>query len=83
MSRYVCERCKAVYHVVGGFIDGTKETEHLCPDLKVRWARREKQRDAVLKILDDHFPDAGSTERNDVAEEIVMTLVKLQINLED
>lgn len=83
MSRYVCERCHAVYHVVGGFIDGTNETEHLCPDLKVRWARREKQRDAVETILVDNFGRASDDRIRAVAEEIVMTLVKLQINLED
>ena len=83
MSRYECQRCHAIYHVVGGFIDGTNETEHLCPDLKKRWARREKQRDAVITILVDNFGSASDERIKEVAEEIVMTLINLQINLED
>lgn len=81
MARYVCERCKTEYHVVGGLISGTNDTEHLCADLKKRWERREKQRDAVLALLYDHHIECDDIES--LAEEIVMTLVKLQINVED
>jgi hypothetical protein len=79
MSRYVCERCKTEYHVVGGFIDGTQETEHLCKDLKKRWERREQQRDAVYEVLRDNL----GKPLLETSEIVVMTLVNLQINVED
>lgn len=79
MARYVCERCQTEYHVVGGFIDGTQETEHLCKDLKKRWERRERQRDAVYEVLRDNL----GKPLMETSEIVVMTLVKLQINLED
>lgn len=79
VTRFVCERCKTEYHVVGGFIDGTTDTEHLCKDLKKRWERREKQRDAVYEVLRDRLGEPLL----ETAEIVVMTLVTLQINLED
>lgn len=79
MARYVCERCHTEYHVVGGLISGTNDTEHLCADLKKRWERRERQRDAVYEVLRDNLGNPLM----DTAEIIVMTLVKLQINIED
>lgn len=82
MARYECVRCHAIYHVVNGFIDGTDKTEHLCKDLAKRWERREKQRDAVLDILQEQFP-IGREYLESIAEEIVEALIRLQINMED
>ena len=84
MARYECQRCHTTYHVVNGFIDGTDKTEHLCKDLEKRWARREKQRDAVYEILRNYIPEITDDNKlQDIAEEIVEKLINLQINMED
>jgi hypothetical protein len=85
MARLICERCKAVYFVVNGFIDGTDKTEHLCKDLEKRLKRQTKQVEAVVNVLRDfiELPYVNSLDLDKMAYEIVKELTHLQINMEE
>ena len=80
MTRIICERCKQIYFVVAGKIDGTERTEHICKDLEKRLKRQTKQVEAVRLILLDL---EGEFDVDEIAYKIVQTLTHLQINMED
>ena len=75
MARYTCVRCNEE--------SNTLDAPHLCKDVKKRFARREKQRDAVVRILAINRHAITNLELVDVAEEIVTKLAQMGVEQED
>lgn len=51
MARDICPRCKTAI-----FTTDEAPGEHLCSDLRKRLARRTKQKENVMKTLNEHRP---------------------------
>ena len=66
----VCIRCGK---------QGNWTDEHLCDDVRRRLARREKQRDAVVAILEREVLEYGENTDLHVAEEIIAKLNQLGV----
>lgn len=74
MARYECGRCNEVCF--------TTNPEHICKDIRKRLARREKQVNAVVGVLDDkmsYYPNGDTKLRESVAREIVMILANMGV----
>ena len=73
MARYECERCNAVCF--------TTDPPHLCKDIQKRLIRQEKQRDAVVAILEDHYGyELDGILIINLAEKIIERLNKLNLH---
>ena len=83
MARYECVRCNQVYHVVGGFVDGTDETEHLCKDIRKRLERAEKRVQAILPVVEEAQENYFDGNAREYAEKIVHILTNMNLHTDN